>query len=66
MTLTLDLVAQVHRILEDPGPDPNWDYHSDSNYDVVVQTLLTSRPGGTDTWVLGCAPSNLKCASALD
>jgi hypothetical protein len=24
MALTPDLVAQVHRVLEDPGPDPTW------------------------------------------
>jgi cation transport protein ChaC len=33
MALTPDLVAQVHRALEDPGPDPNWIYHSDEDYD---------------------------------
>jgi hypothetical protein len=38
MTLTQDLGAQVHRVLEDPGPDPDWSYHSDSAYDAVVQT----------------------------
>ena len=51
MTLTPDLVAQVHRVLEDPGPDPDWSYHSDSDYDAVAQTLLASRPGGADTWL---------------
>jgi hypothetical protein len=45
MTLTPDLVAQVHRVLDAPGPDPKWAYHSNSDYDAVVQILLTSRPG---------------------
>jgi glutathione-specific gamma-glutamylcyclotransferase len=51
MALTPDLVAQVHRVLEDPGPNPSWVYHSEEDYDAVVQTLLTSRPDGPDTWL---------------
>jgi glutathione-specific gamma-glutamylcyclotransferase len=51
MALTPDLVAQVHRVLDDPGPNPNWVYHSEEDYDAVVQTLLTSRPDGPDTWL---------------
>jgi cation transport protein ChaC len=51
MTLTPDLVARVHRVLEDPGPDPTWVYHVDEDYDAVVQNLLASHPGGPDTWL---------------
>ncbi len=51
IALTPDLVAQVHRALDDPGPDPRWVYHSDDDYAAVVQTLLASRPGGPDTWL---------------
>jgi len=51
MALTPDLVAQVHRVLEDPGPDPNRVYHSDNDYDAVGQSLLASHPGGPDTWL---------------
>jgi cation transport protein ChaC len=51
MALTPDLVAQVHRVLEDPGLDPRWVYHTDEDYDAVVRNLLSSRPGGPDTWL---------------
>ena len=51
MALTPDLVAQVHRVLEDPGPDPRWTYHADEDYDALVQSLLASRPDGPDTWL---------------
>jgi cation transport protein ChaC len=51
IALTPDLVAEVHRALEDPGPDPTWVYHADEDYDAVVQSLLASHPGGPDTWL---------------
>ena len=51
MALTPDLVAQVHRVLDDPGPDPTWMYHADEDYDALVQGLLASHPGGPDTWL---------------
>jgi cation transport protein ChaC len=51
MALTADLVAQVHRALEDPGPDPALAYHTDEDYDALVQTLLASRPAAPDTWL---------------
>lgn len=51
MALTPDLVARVHRALDDPGPDPSWAYHTDVDYDTVVQSLLASHPGGPDTWL---------------
>jgi glutathione-specific gamma-glutamylcyclotransferase len=51
MALTPELVAQVHRALDDPGPDPSWTYHGDEDYDAVVQALMRSHPGGPDTWL---------------
>jgi cation transport protein ChaC len=51
MALTPDLVARVHQVLEDPGPDPHSAYHTDHDYDAVVQALLASHPGGPDTWL---------------
>jgi cation transport protein ChaC len=51
MALTPEHVAQVHRVLEDPGPDPTWTYHTDEDYDALVQSLLASHPGGPDTWL---------------
>src|SRR5919112_3246619 len=51
MALTADLVAQVHRALEDPGPDPALAYHTDEDYDALVRTLLASRPAAPETWL---------------
>ncbi|MBD2749882.1 gamma-glutamylcyclotransferase [Microvirga sp. BT688] len=51
MALTPEHVAQVHRVLEDPGPDPTWTYHTNGDYDALVQGLVVSHPGGPDTWL---------------
>jgi hypothetical protein len=51
MALTPEHVAQVHRVLEDPGPNPTWTYHTDEDYHALVQGLLASHPGGPDTWL---------------
>src|SRR5215208_4173403 len=51
MALTLDLVARVHRALEDPGPDPGWTYHNNEDYAALVQSHMTSHPGGPHTWL---------------
>jgi cation transport protein ChaC len=51
MVLTPDLVARVHRVLEDPGPDPALVYHADEDYKAAVQAILASHPGGPDTWL---------------
>jgi glutathione-specific gamma-glutamylcyclotransferase len=51
MALTLEHVAQVHRNLADPGPDPTWTYHTDEDYDAIVRGLLASHPGRPDTWL---------------
>ncbi len=51
MTLTRDLVALVHRVMEDPGPEPGLVYHSDEDYDAIVQTMLASHLPGQDAWL---------------
>jgi glutathione-specific gamma-glutamylcyclotransferase len=51
MTLTPELVARVSRDVEDPGRDPTLAYHTDDDYQAVVQALLASHPGGPDTWL---------------
>ncbi len=51
MALTPDLVARAHRAREDPGPNRCWAYHTDDDYDVAVQSLLASHPGGPDKWL---------------
>jgi cation transport protein ChaC len=48
-------VAQVHRALEEPGPDPTWTYHTDEDYAAFGQGLVTSHPGGPETWLFAYA-----------
>ncbi|MBB3021019.1 cation transport protein ChaC [Microvirga lupini] len=51
MALTCDHVARVHRALEDPGPEPGLVYHSDDEYDAIVETILATHPAGEDAWL---------------
>lgn len=51
MALTRDHVARVHRILEDPGPEPDLIYHSEDDYDAAVQRILASHPSEQDAWL---------------
>jgi glutathione-specific gamma-glutamylcyclotransferase len=51
MVLTPDLVARVHRVVEDSGPLPGLAYHSEEDYDGAVQEMLVSHPRGEDLWL---------------
>lgn len=51
MALTPDLVARVHRVVADPGPDPGVVYHTEEDYDAVVRQLLSVHPPGQDLWL---------------
>ena len=51
MALTPDHVALVHRMVEDPGPEPGLVYHSEADYDAVVRNMLAQRPPGRDAWL---------------
>lgn len=51
MALTPEHVALVHRVREDPGPEPGLAYHSEADYDAVVQTILAQHPPGQDAWL---------------
>jgi hypothetical protein len=57
MALTPDLVARVHRVMEDPGPEPGPSYQSDQDYDALVTALMRSRPVTPETWL--CAYGSL-------
>jgi len=46
MALTAELVAQVHRAVDDSGPLPDVSYHSDEDYAAMVDELLRTRPDG--------------------
>jgi cation transport protein ChaC len=51
MALTPDHVALVHRVVEDPGPEPGLVYHGEADYDEVVRNMLALRPPGRDAWL---------------
>ncbi len=51
MALSRDLVALVHRVLDDPGPEPGLVYHTEDDYDAIVQAMLSSHPVGKDAWL---------------
>ena len=51
MALTPDLVAQVQRSIDDPGPEPGLSYHTDEDYDALVDALMRSRPTTPEIWL---------------
>jgi len=51
MALTPDLVARVHRDIEDPGPEPALNYHTDEDYGALVAGLMRSRPATPHMWL---------------
>ena len=46
MRLTKELVARCHRAVEDPGPEPKYDYFSDEDYAAANAAILAARPEG--------------------
>ena len=54
MRLTPELVSQVARHVEDPGPMPGRIYASDADYDATMRALLGGRP---PSGVIGGPPS---------
>jgi glutathione-specific gamma-glutamylcyclotransferase len=51
MTLTPELVARVHRAIEDTGPEEGVSYHTDEDYDACVRTILTQRDSARPIWL---------------
>ncbi len=51
MALTQEIVASVHRVMEDPGPAPGLVYHTEDDYDATVHETLASHPPGEDLWL---------------
>src|SRR5215510_16532574 len=49
--LTAELVARVHRIVEDTGPEPDRVYHTEQDYDAAVAESLASHSAGEDAWL---------------
>ena len=51
MTLTPELVARVHRAIEDTGPEEGVSYHTDEDYNACVRTILTQRDSARPIWL---------------
>jgi glutathione-specific gamma-glutamylcyclotransferase len=51
MSLTPELVALVHRTIEDPGPPPGVACQTEEDYDQMVDGLLSTHPAGEDAWL---------------
>jgi len=51
MDLTPELVALVHRHIQDTGPDPDRQPLTDEDYDQLLSTLLLARPAASSVWV---------------
>jgi cation transport protein ChaC len=51
LSLTPDHVARAHRTIEDPGPEPGILYHSDADYEGIVEHILASQPMNDEIWL---------------
>ena len=51
LQLTPELVAIVHRVVEDAGPEPGLIYHSEAGYDEVTHGILSQHVEDTDFWL---------------
>ena len=51
MALTRELVARVHRQVEDTGQEEGASYHTDEDYEAWVRTILAQRDPSTPMWL---------------
>ena len=51
LQLTPELVAIVHRVVEDAGPEPGVTYHSEADFDEVTSGILSQHAEDTDFWL---------------
>jgi len=51
LQLTPELVAIVHRVVEDAGPEPGVTYHSEAEFDEVTRGILSQHLEDTDLWL---------------
>lgn len=51
MRLTAELVARVHRVIEDPGPVPGMAQVPDAYFDTITQDILAKIPTGGSVWI---------------
>ena len=46
MRLTAELAARCYRKVDDPGPEPQYDYFNDTDYDLATERVLAGKPEG--------------------
>ncbi len=46
MRLTQELVARCHRVVQDPGPEPKYDYFGEDDYAAATAAILDGKPDG--------------------
>ena len=51
MALTPELVAQAHRVVDEPGPDGEFVPYTDEEYRAAVAAILAGHPSGQDAWL---------------
>lgn len=51
MALTPELVARVHRHVEDAGPSPDFTYLDDNDYAAMVDAALSGHPNNSPLWL---------------
>lgn len=51
MSLTPELVARCHRVIEDPGPSPEASYLDDDDYSAMVEETLADYQAGSPLWL---------------
>ena len=54
LSLTPDLVARVHRAMDDPGPVPGFDHLTDADYADIVDRLLAEAPRQDEVHLFAC------------
>ena len=66
LSLTPDLVARVHRAMEDPGPVPGFDHLTDADYADIVDRLLAEAPRKDEVNLFACGSLIWRPACAID
>jgi cation transport protein ChaC len=66
MSLTADLIALVHRHIEDPGPPPGFEPLTDRDHEERRAGLLASHPRGDDLWLFAYGSLIWKPACEVD
>lgn len=66
MSLTADLVALIHRPVEDPGPPPGFEPLTDRDHEERRAALLATHPKGEDLWLFAYGSLIWKPACEVD